>query len=533
MLSLGLAVVSIASFLRVSEERRELEHLLERSGLAETDPLVAEAVRRESDAVRARLGIARALLAQSLDPRSISVLGPRRAMEWAGREEERLGLVTELATAAAAKRPVVWQAPMLQGAATYLGWARRGDPRMFSQRSAWEVPLRRASALAPGYPEPGLLLAGALMEIWSALSLVEREEARGMINRAFADEPTFRRLIGPWLRVVGRDQAFESVPPSPAAWSVMLRTLASAADWEGYRRAWWRWDQALAGEVEREVRQAESRLRGGDLTGSRTGFLRVIELSPPDRRFAPVVERALALLPAGTIDRSRSRGVRGWLAVGLESFAAGDPVISPGAVARLARLAGGIPSPQAALAELAAGNRAGAEALERRTDALNTEPWGAYCLAKARLLLEQGEREEAGRMWALAHRTWRESAPGRHLALHLADEVAQATALPPATAGYGARTGRWHRTEWRWREGTAFVWLVVEQPVSVLEIEVDGAPRQGAVVAVRLGWSTVAVDIAAAAGRIKVPVDLQPGMHILEHASLAGGRVIPGEVTGY
>ena len=533
LLATGLALVSIASFLRHREERRNLDYLLERSGLVDTDPSVAAALHREDDPVRARLGVARALLAQSLDPRSISALGPRRAMEWAAREEERLDLVAELAMAAAVERPVVWQSPMLQGAATYLGWARRGDPRLFSQRSAWETPLRRALALAPGYPEPRLFLAGAFMEVWSVLSPAEREEAQAMINDAFTDETTFRRLIGGWLRVVGREQAFESVPRSPAAWSLMCRILASAADWDGYIKAWWRWDEALAEEVQREVRRAESQLRGGDLAGARAGFLRTLDLSPPDRRFAHVVERALTLLPAGTIDRSRSRGVRGWLTVGLESFAAGDPVVSPDAVARLARLAGDVPLPQAAMAQLAAGNRAGAEAYERRSEALNTEPWGAYCLAKARWLLEHREREEAGRMWALAHGSWREGALGRHLGRHLVGDSTSENGLTLPTGGRGTRSGRWSRTEWRWREGTAFLWLDLEQSASGLTIDVDVAPRNGAVVAVRLGWSAVATETAAAGGRIVVSVDLEPGVYLLEHTSLAGGRVIPGDVSVY
>lgn len=530
LLAVGLLFGAVAGRQQRAAHLRELDELLTRSDLGEARPELRQALQRVPDPLRARLGVARGVLALSFDPRPLSALGPRRAMELAARELGRLDLAGELTEQAVRERPLFWQGWMLQGTLTYLRWARTGDPRLFTEQEAWEQPLRTAMSLAPRYHEPRQMLAGALLEIWPALAPEQQGEALEIVRDAFQDPSTFSRLIHGWLRVADREQVFDVIPETPEAWSSVLRSLRAAADWEEYRRVYWHYRRVLQQQVDLELARAEGRLRGGDLRGARSGLLRVIETAPADREFAAAVDRALALLPPGAGDRSRSRGVQDWLTLALDAFAEGSPVLSPGAVARLGRLAGDQAAADAALVELAAGNLAGAELYERRSEALNTEPWAAYCVAKARVLLERGDREGAAGILKLAHRSWRESAPGRALADRLAGEAG--IPVDPVPGSIGREGGRttWPGTEWHWRGSRAFLWLEVPETAAGVRFRVDRAPARGTVAGVYLDRTMAGVEVAVAGEEIALDRPFGAGIHLLEVAPLTGGRVIPGDV---
>jgi len=449
-------------------------------------------------------------------------------MELAAREGDRLALATELVGEATEQRPLLWQGWMLQGTLTYLQWSRTGDPRLFSDQEAWEQPLRVAMSLAPNYNEPRQMLAGALLETWPALSPERRDEAVELLRDAFSDQATFGRLIRGWLQVAGPDQVYEIIPDTPDAWTTILRSLASARDWGEYRQIYWHHRRALERQLAASLAQADALLRGGDPRAARTTLLGVVDAAPADHEFTAIVDRALVLLPAGAGDRSRSGGVQRWLELALESFAEGEPMLSSAAVGRLARLAGELAPADAALAELAAGNLAGAELYERRTEALNTEPWSAYCVAKARVLLERGDRHGAERMLRVAHPAWRHAPPGRALARRL--EVSGSDSFETGRRVVEEGTAVVLRTEWRWRGQRAFLWIEVPRPVSAVSIGVDQAPRGGAVVGVRLGRSLTAVEEALLRDEIVVRRALEVGFYLLEFVPLVGGRVVPGDV---
>lgn len=525
LLAVGLIAGALVSRGRRAELLRELDSLLVSSDLQEAAPHVRQDLRRESDPVRVRLGVVRGILALSLDPRPMSALGPRRAMELAARELDRLDLALDLTKSAVAERPLWWQGWMLKGTVTYLRWARTGDPRLFTEQEVWEGPLRTAMSLAPNYLEPRQMLAGALLEVWPALSEDGQREALEVVQDAFKDEATFARLIRGWLRVAPPEVVSLAIPETPAAWSAVLRSLAAAADWDEYRPAFLRHRQALRQSVEMELQRGEDRLRGGDPAGARGALLRVLELAPPEREFASAVDRALTLLPAGAPDRSRSRPVGSWLRVALDSFAEGAPILSPAATGRLSLLAGDLPGSTAALAELAAGNLVAAEMLERRNEAINTEPWAAYCVAKARVLLERDDRAGAARMLETAHGSWREAPPGRALRRRIEGGVGGRGPGPDPNPDLV-----WRGTEWRWLDREAFLWLDVSRPATGLRIEVDQAPRQGAVVGVYVGRELAGIEVAVTGESVLVPYPVGSGVHRLELRSLTGGRISPGDV---
>src|SRR5207244_10281252 len=108
-----------------------------------------------------------------------------------------------------ARRPASWEAGYVLGAANYLGWAQRQDPRLFTAYRRWEGPLEAAVRLAPARREPRILLAAAYLEVWPALSPRKREITRGLLADVFHNPEDLVRLLPPWLYPAGtRPQAF-------------------------------------------------------------------------------------------------------------------------------------------------------------------------------------------------------------------------------------------------------------------------------------------------------------------------------------
>lgn len=529
-LALGLAWLAVQHALARSAQHRGVLELLSQTGLPARQPEAARAAAMDPDPVRGRLSIARALLAEAFDYRPFAALPLREAAEAAAHVNERLELAREIAAGVLALRPSAWQAAMILGGATYGLWSSRGDPRMFSDRVAWEGPLLAAARLAPGEDEPLRFLAVARLEIWPTLTTAERNDALPTLRRAFQDPETFARCAELWLSAApDRAGAFALVPDDSRAWSLLESLYTGKAQWDDLSAARQQRDQALERELLRRVGEAREHLRGGDRSGARSLAVGVVTEAPVGLRFRDAVEAALALCPPGPLS-SQEPGRR-WLAWAIEGFARGQAWLSPGAVARLTVAAGELPAAEAALSELAAGNLAQAEVIERRNEAPKTEAWAPYWLAKARVLAGQHRAGEATAALARVHRSWRAAVPVVEARLAVAQATGDAAGVAAAQSELNSlAAASWPAIDWQWRGPVARLDLFAGADAPGLAVSLDVVPPAGAVVRVSLDGATAAVAPVRADAMVYLATRVPRGPHLLEVEMLAGGRVVPGQV---
>ena len=528
--AVALGLVFWNAFAWRSAHRRTLE-LLDSTGLSQRQPEIALAAARDPDATRARLAIARALLAESFDYRSFALLPLREAAEAAARVNERLELAREIAAQALARRPSAWQAAMILGGATYRLWSSRGDPRLLSDRGAWEGPLLAACRLAPGEDEPLRVLVVAWLEVWPSLSAARRSEALPTLRRAFQDPETFARCAGLWLAAAPtRDEAFALVPDDGRAWSVLEGSYAAKVRWDDFCAARRRRDDMLERELKHRVRDVELHLRGGDPNGARSLAVGVVSTAPPELRFRDVVREALTLCPPRTV--SSAEPFHRWLSWALEGSVRGQERLPPEIIARLAAASGELSAPEAAFAQLAAGSLAQAEVIERRNEALNTEAWAPYWIAKAWLLARQRRAFEATSTLTLVNRRWRSSVPAAEARLAIteaSDEPVASAAARDALAALAATS--WPATAWEWRGPVARLDLLAVRDAGGFTLTFDSVPPKGAAVQVKLDGETVAVAPVAGGATLRIVAALPQGAHLLEVEPIAGGRVVPAALT--
>ncbi len=530
VLAAGVVVIAVQRAATQRDQHRDVVKLLAETGLPARQPDVARAAATDPDPVRGRLSVARALLAEAFDYRSFATLPQREAAEAAARVNERLELARDVAAGALAVRPSAWQAAMILGGATYRLWSSRGDPRVFSQRKVWEGPLLTAARLAPGEDEPLRFLAVAWLEVWPTLTTAERNDALINLRRAFQDPETFARCAELWLSAApDRAEAFALVPDDSRAWSLLESLYAGKTEWDGFCATRRRRDQALERELQRRVVEAGEHLRGGDPSGARSLAMGVVAMAPVELRFRDSVEAALALCPPGPV--SSREPVRRWLTWVGEGFVRGQTRLSPGAVARLAASAGELQASEAALAELAAGDLVQAEVIERRNEALKTETWAPYWLAKGRVLARQHRAGEAAAVLARVHRSWRAAVPVVEARLAVAQASGDAAEIAAAHAELAAVAATsWPATAWQWRGPVARLDLLGAADAPGLAVSLDVVPTAGAVVQVSLDGATVALAPVSPDAMLHVATRVPRGPHLLEVETIAGERVVPGQV---
>lgn len=487
-------------------------------------PLFAAEVRREPDPMRGQLALARALLAAELDPRTAAAPRPEGLA--------RLAMARELAAAGVAARPAAWDAAMVLGGATYLGWAQTNDPRLLTAYRRWEDPLLAALALGPGKREPPRLLAAAYLELWPVVAAGKRALARRLLADGFRDPATFERLIGPWLEAEpNRAAAFALVPAEPRAWEHLQGLLAGRADWAGASAAHARWRRMLRVRLEADLRQGEERLHGGDPHGARQLLLGVAAHAEPGPGGADLLARALAVCPPGPTDSGTAAHLAEQLAWVLDRCQVASCPLSDGALRRLAGFCRDLPPEVEALAAAVAGDLDQGELAERRAAAQWSELWAPYLIAKARLLARRGRPGEAAEALAAVHRDWQV----RPLWWQARREVAQAASDPVAVADATRALDRqaaaeWPATAWTWERGRARLALMAAVQAAGLGIAVDDGPAGGAWVELRLDGGVAGRFAAVPGAEITLAAALGPGLHLLDLRSVAGGTVYPGRV---
>lgn len=524
---LALAALSVSQIRAHREDQRQLAELARRSGVLAHDPGLLESLSREPDPWRARLRLARALLASATDPALSGADGLDATLR-------RLEAARSLASRVAAERPASWEAAMVQGGAAYVSWSLQRDRRLLTQPEEWEAPLLRSLELAPGRPEPARFLAAAYVELWPALSRGKQATARALLARSLGHRPTFEALIELWLRTARasgttRAEAFSVLPGEPWAWERMQQIAARDADWPAWVEARRRWYAAQEARLRRDLAEAEARLRGGDEVRAREILLGVMQV-PPRHRFLGAVESALAQCPPGPAG-SAAPAVRAWLDWSLDLCSWRSCPLPEPMLRRLAGLAGEVEPPAAARAALAAGDLAEGELYERRAESTFSEPWGPYLIARAAVLTRRLELDGADRALDTVHPAWRGGSLYWQARLALAraagDNVHEAEAL--------RRLEELKRSEWTYRD-----WML-EGPAPRLEIapagpapgftvEVIGVPDAGAGVEVRLDGEVIALEGVRRGQVLTLRKPLDPRPHLLEIEAVSGGHLVPGAV---
>jgi hypothetical protein len=549
---LGLAAAGVAVALAAAAEHRTLEAARARTfawiGRAGINPDAAD-LGSEPDPERVRLGAARAVLAAELDPARRQGLEPERARrETAARMEE----VARAGREILARRPASWEAALVAGGATYLGWSEGRDPRLFTAYRQWEAPLETALRLAPAKREPVRFLAAAYLEMWPALSPRKRQVAHALLAEVFRDPDDLNRLIDSWLdTAAGQREAFAVLPDEPLVWDRVERAYASRGDLQGFAAARGRHDAALVRALRADLLAAD-RLRGdGRIEEARALYLSVIERARPEARYLPFLAAALERCPPGPVDRRTSDQLVPHLDRALDRCLYARCELAPAVLKRLANLVHDLPPPRAALAAAFAGDLQRAGIYERRVEGLGAEAWAPYLIAKARALAAAGRWEDAREALVLVNLAWQ----GNPLYWQARAEVAHAASDAGAQAEAAGRLAAlsrraWGPQDWTSRRGTARLEMMTAAPAAGLAVALDSVSAHGALVELRLDGAVIGIfpiqapiqapgqppthGAAGAAGAgppiLSSALPVGRGLHLLELDSVDGNQVLPGAV---
>ena len=527
MLALALAVAGVYRSLVREQDALVVE--AKANGTLAHQPTLERAIRRELDPERSRLLFAQALLIDEIDLSWTNGLSARARAEAGAGAFARLERSAALAETVLRRRPAVWRAAMVLGAARYLRQARERDARPWAEPAVWEAPLRLAAALAPAAAEPKRFLAVTRLGTWFAQSPDERAETRNLLRLGLSDKVTFQLLLEPWLRAASDPaDALALLPEDPIAYAAARDAYGRQADWNGYlaadaarRRSL---TSALAGRLER----AQS--SGAEGLGLRAELLRLVADTPVDLDFAPFVERVLGQCPAGPNSPDLRPALKEWLRFALDTWQRGGAALGPVAIGRLEAAAGELPTAEAALAALATDDLPEGERLERRSAGVFGEEWAPYLIAKATQLATRDPEAAATALRRVAANAERGT-------LYWKASAAVAQAREDANAGTRAhealealRKTEWPATAWRYRGGRAVLEIVSATAAHGLQLHFQEAPRRGACLGLWVDGrlvSTVAVTqpLLAWTGPITA------GEHVIEVVQMAGERMLPGQLT--
>lgn len=517
-LAFALAAASILRYRELRERQGEAALWLQAAGV--TQEVVLD---REPDPERVRLRAARAVLASQLEAAT-----PASAAQLAG--------TARVAGEVLARRPSAWDAAMIRGAATYLGWSRAQDDRLFTSYRSWEAPLEASLELAPGKREPVLFLATAYLEIWPALSPRKREIARGLLAEVFRQPENLARLLEPWLAAAqDRREAFSVLPDDPEVWGRVESVFASRGDWQGFRAARARRDESLQADLRRDLAEADRLRRTGNVGSARALYLSVAARAHPGAGSLDVLASALERCPPGPVDRRTGEQLMPHFSWVLDRCLRARCPLERPVVKRLVRFARDPAPPEEALGYVFAGDLPEAERLERRADAQWSEAWAPYLIGKARVLAERNRMDEAELALSQVHRDWQTHPLFWQARREVAQAAGDSSGVARAEAGLAA-LGRssWPATAWTWQGSVALLEMVPSSPALGLSLRLDEVPAAGAVVELRLDGALVGTFPVrpgpAGGAALPVAVPLGRGLHLLEMETAVGGRVLPGEV---
>lgn len=520
--ALVLAAISVYSYGFWSRSRSRLTALLLEVGTGVREPGVLADVRREPDPLRARLLVARALLADELDRRWLADLEGTERESAEALSLRKLELADSLAREVLAERPASWQSRMILAGSTYLRMSRLGDPNRWRERSQWEQPLRDAMAMATSQVEPRRILAAAYLNDWSLMTESERKSARDVLRVAFRDRATLEQLMPTWLRRADSlDQALDLIPADTSSWQHVEQYFRVRQDWERVCEARVRSLAILPDHLENILGDAERRLAGGDPREARSRALRALADTPVGPDHLEMLDRLLRTLPAGPISPGFQQHTRAWLVwAGRECLLSRCP-LPKAAVQRLRTLSQYETSADNAWAAELAGDIYAAESHERNALVPNAANWTPYLLLKAKRMAAAGQPEEAATLLAMIHPDWAERAATRAVRAQIREDL-------------GASM-QGERDDWQSRAilvsgETSFREYFWQEPPQKIRLRFGSVATNGA--AVQILWSgrlggCHSVDSGAI---ITLAPPQTVGFHILEVRPLAGSRAGPTEI---
>src|SRR4029078_13449442 len=116
---------------------------------------------------------------------------------------------------------------------------------------------------------------------------------------------------------------------------------------------------------------------------------------------------------------------------------------------------------------------------ERREDRAWSEEWAPYTTAKAELLLDRGELDEAAATLSGVHRLYQT----RWAFAHASERLARSRSTPaPALTTASLATSAWRPGAWLYAGPEAPLELVAERDAPGLRLRIDVAPSEGSVV---------------------------------------------------
>jgi hypothetical protein len=521
-----LALASLLHFLRWKENRDTLLQLLETVEPAELRASAISKIRYEHDRHHARILAARALV------NGVLQLAPELRTAESGLARKHLAEAEKLSTEALRAQPNSWQAAMLVGTARYLAWSIDRDRRLVEQAAAWEEPLRWAVESTGGKAEPRRLLAAAYLETWWALSPDKRRQARELLAEVFRqDERAYRQLVLQWFEAAGsRNEGFELIPPNPSAWAHLHSIFRQAKDWPAVAAVRWRHLDALEQDLDLRLAETERRFALGDIEGGRNLCLEILAASPPQERFAPFVERALALYRPGLNRLPSTAPLGAWMHFLLRlDLVEQEPLLSQGALNRLNDLLDNLEPPGRLHAALLGQDVPRLREIHRFVE--STRVWTPFLLAQARLRLQAERPAEARAILEQAAPISKTELPWIRLRARVAaeeDDPEQAAVAEEALARH--RKTAWNALDWSTGDGPSSLYLLPERAGSGLRIWLADGPVQGGVLELLWDGQLIAVRTVAPSDRLDLDFPVTPEMHLLEIRSLAGERALPGSV---
>ncbi len=526
LLALVVALIQLAHQLERQQTLEETRSWWQESGIAARNPEGWQAARRAKDPMRARVDLARALLADGLDLDRLAALPPDEALGEARRLQSRLETARLLAEGVLARNPTSWEAATILGGVALLErLAQGGDPTRDTE--AWETPLLQARTLAPHQIEPRRLEAVALLTRWHALSDAERETATTLFEQVLQDPISLRLVLPGWMALTDRETLFRSLPDTTLAWSTVADELGRQGRWTAYCDARSELDLRLRSELEELLTEARARRAGGDAVKARRQMLQVLQRSRPSREHLDLFETALLALPPGPVGPTSVPALENWAEWGLGLSLYDHPTLTPAAYRRLAGYGRHLPPVLAAWAALEAGDLAQAETIERRTDESWSEAWAPYMVAKARHLAERGEGPRAADTLDEVHRLFRSSEAFLRVAEQLGVPIDDAVDRAPAN-------GPWPRSNWSWRGHLMFLHPKFEptdsSPVARLRVDFDQVSPPGTPIEIQWDGRSLGCWSVEPDSELELSVDPAPGVHRLTLEPLRGATVQPGRV---
>jgi hypothetical protein len=327
-----------------------------------------------------------------------------------------------------------------------------------------------------------------------------------------------------WATVAASPEELASVLPATAhSYDLLQQVARGAHDWVGLCAARQRWRALLATELEGRLARAIHRLQVGDRAGARGELLAIVAAAPLERRFAPLLVRAMDRLPAGPVPPQQGAAMTAWLRWALRLREVGQEPLPAATLDRLTGLAPELREEEMALAALAAGRLDKAELWERRSDRMWSEEWAPYAAAKADALLERGRLEEAAVVLADIHRSYQ----GRWAYLRAAARLEAAHRRRPER---GASATAWPAVAWTFLRGEASLEVVAARPASGIAVTVDVAPPEGSAVELLWDGAVAGCHPAAAGAVLRVPLAVTAAPHLLGVHDLGPERIAPGAV---